>query len=704
MKLAPPPRFRSWSAGFAARHMSLAPLLFRGFLLLMLGLTTRATVLHVSPAGNDAWSGRLPQPDAARRDGPLSSLKGARDAIRRLAPLTEPVTVLIADGTYSLAVPLVLEPQDSGTAACPVLYRAADKAQPVFTGGIELTGWTREPRSPLWSLQLPKVATGDWYFEQLWVDGRRAMRARHPSVGFSRLQSVVPAESPLGDTGARRLKLDPADAAWLAGLDVTVRQDITISVLHFWNSTSKFVRQFDATAGTLVFDRNAEPESPWQEGNRYFLENARAALDTPGEWFLSRTGRLSYYPRPGERMASIKAVAPVSESFLRFAGDAGANRFVEHVAFSGLIFRHSQHLTPPEGVNPGQAASATGAVISGDGARAITFTDCEVSHIGQYVFWFRQGCSDIVIRQCHLSDLGAGGVRIGDTAMPATPALATRQITVENNLIHQGGRIQPNAVGIWIGHSGGNRIIHNDVSDFFYSGISVGWRWGYEPSAQGNEILANRIHHLGWGILSDLGGIYTLGVSTGTRLAGNVICDILAADYGGWGIYFDQGSSGITAENNLVYRTQSAGFYQHFGAGNIVRNNIFALSHDAQLQFHRPEPHLSLTFTGNIVYWDTGALLAGTLVGGPDRNGSKSLLRQKAPALPFRIAGHFLMAGDQAGPKLALCRSTFPQSPQGRLPAARGLAGFQAGFQTNQRDVRRGLRITGVAQPRPAAG
>jgi hypothetical protein len=70
MKLAPPPRFRSWSAGFAARHMSLAPLLFRGFLLLMLGLTTRATVLHVSPAGNDAWSGRLPQPDAARRDGP----------------------------------------------------------------------------------------------------------------------------------------------------------------------------------------------------------------------------------------------------------------------------------------------------------------------------------------------------------------------------------------------------------------------------------------------------------------------------------------------------------------------------------------------------------------------------------------------------------------------------------------------------------
>ena len=108
-----------------------------------------------------------------------------------------------------------------------------------------------------------------------------------------------------------------------------------------------------------------------------------------------------------------------------------------------------------------------------------------------------------------------------------------------------------------------------------------------------------------------MGGIYTLGKQPGTVIRNNLWHDIAGIRYGGWGIYFDEGSSGILAENNIVYRTTHGGFHQHYGETNIVRNNIFAFARDHQIQRTRPEPHRSFSFVTNIVYFDSGSLLAG---------------------------------------------------------------------------------------------
>ena len=107
-----------------------------------------------------------------------------------------------------------------------------------------------------------------------------------------------------------------------------------------------------------------------------------------------------------------------------------------------------------------------------------------------------------------------------------------------------------------------------------------------------------------------MGGIYTLGVSTGTVLHHNLIHNVACDGYGGRGIYFDEGTSEILAENNVVYRTDAGPFMQHYGRDNRVLNNIFALACGGQLDRLRKENHLSFTFKHNIVYYDD----AGTLL------------------------------------------------------------------------------------------
>src|SRR5262249_10832058 len=99
-----------------------------------------AETLYVSPNGNDAWTGALPQPTAARTDGPLASLAGARDAVRKRKAQGEPTRVLFATGTYRLTEPVVFGPEDSGTAQAPISYEAAPEAKPVFSGGQEIGG------------------------------------------------------------------------------------------------------------------------------------------------------------------------------------------------------------------------------------------------------------------------------------------------------------------------------------------------------------------------------------------------------------------------------------------------------------------------------------------------------------------------------------------------------------------------------------
>ena len=116
------------------------------------------------------------------------------------------MTVMLRSGVYHLSEPLVLEPEDSGTADRPIVYCAYHNETPEIAGGVEIRGWQPVPESRLWvTADVPKPLRDPLRLRQLFVSGQRRQMARRPHTGQFRMLGRGAGEGPDNRQGSGQL-------------------------------------------------------------------------------------------------------------------------------------------------------------------------------------------------------------------------------------------------------------------------------------------------------------------------------------------------------------------------------------------------------------------------------------------------------------------------------------------------------------------
>ena len=597
----------------------------------------------VSPQGQDRWSGRLANPDG--NDGPFATVSRARDAVKALLKSQkEPrrLRVVLRGGTYYLGSPLEFGPEDSGAENAPVVYAAATGEKVVLSGGRRLKNgrWGEVNGRKAWVVNITEVKAGTWRFRQLFVNGTRRPRPRLPKQGEYRIESLPGYTGDFLRSPTKQFVYAPSDIV------PTWRnlRDVEIVGITRWLDNRLPIEKVSAQTRTVTFDRpSLFALLSGSEPGPYWVENVFEALDTPGQWYLDHPrGVLYYLPRPGEEMPSAEIIAPRLTRVVRVVGRAGAP--VHDLRFEGLIFAHTEWQPPADYASSLQAGIEVPGAVLFDYAERCAVTDGGIEHIGNYGVEVNVGCADIEIARNQITDIGAGAIRIGHffswetdgagrlterglqrkAAMPQGPH--SQRITVADNEIAHCGRFTPEAVGVFVGDNANNKVIHNHIYDLFYSGISVGSVQDFGPSqARGNIIEYNHVHDIGQGMLSDLAGIYTCSTPD-SRIAYNVVHDVVRREYGGWGIYTDEGSHDTLIQKNLVYRCQDGALFAHHNHSITVENNIFAFNRTAQVE-RGGIGGFELTCERNLIYYlegkavgDYGSAHCGRDVCAFDRN------------------------------------------------------------------------------------
>ncbi|MBD3320669.1 MAG: hypothetical protein GF350_06200, partial [Chitinivibrionales bacterium] len=531
------------------------------------------TTLYISPAGNDAWSGRLPQSDAAATDGPFRSIRAAIDTARKTKRTKNSLfKIVLRGGRYSITQPVTLTHRDSG-----IHFEAFQNEQPVIDAGIPITGWNEETLNgkTVWTADVSIHLEAVGYFKQLFVNARRATRSRLPKQGYYWIDNAPETDPAEGHNRAafQKHRFHPAPGDFKNFRNIT---DCDVVIMHWWTEERRPVASYDekqnlvalAEDTLFILVDDCDPKFA-----KYYVDNVFEAMTEPGEWYLDRLEKKVYYiPCEGEAIDTCEIIAAGPSQLVRIEGEPSSEHYVEDIVFNGIGFENTdwqQHNWSS------QSAAYMPAAINFHGAKRCALRNCSIRNIGIFAIDIQHGCSECRIVGNTIEEIGAGGIKINGSRH--TLSKRTKNNTITDNHIHALGRIHHGAAAIIIRHTSGNLIAHNHIHDLYYTAITCGWVWGYwESVTRDNRIEKNHIHHVGQGYLNDMGAIYMLGVQPGTTLRGNIIHDVRSIKYGGWAIYLDEGSSNITIENNICYDSTSQLFHIHFGRENQVRNNIWA--------------------------------------------------------------------------------------------------------------------------------
>ena len=573
--------------------------------------------IWISPKGSDFNDGTRQSPKATL----TSALRQAREWRRTEDNRIQGgITIYMEGGTYAFHEPVFIRPEDSGTKESPTIIRSVGDEKVILSGGISINGWKKQGK--VWVADVPVFNGRPLDFRQLWVNGKKAVRARDVE-DFEKMNRICSV-----DEKNEILYVPVVSIRRLIDNKGNLKAKYAEMVLHqMWCVANLRIRSVEVQGDSAAI-RFHQPESriqfehPWPRpmvttdghNSAFYLTNARELQDVPGEWYHDIDARkVYYYPREGEKMQEAEVIVPAVETLVRVEGTL--DRPVCHIRFEKITFSYTTWMRPSEkGHVPLQAGmyltdgyridpkmqrnylnhpldnqgwlGRPAAAVRVVAARQIDFERCRFEHLGSTGLDYEEAVQGGVVRGCLFLDIAGNGLLVGsfspaahETHLPYDPAdrreVCTQQ-QINNCYFTEIGNEDWGCLAIAAGYVGDVNIEHNEISEVPYSGISLGWGWTQTVNCmRNNRVHANLIHHYAKHMY-DVAGIYTLGSQPKSYVTENCVHSIYKPGYvhdpNHWFyLYTDEGSSFITVRDNW---TEGEKYLQNAnGPGNVWENN-----------------------------------------------------------------------------------------------------------------------------------
>ena len=573
--------------------------------------------IWISPKGSDFNDGTCQSPKATL----TSALRQAREWRRTEDNRIQGgITIYMEGGTYAFYEPVFIRPEDSGTKESPTIIRSVGDEKVILSGGISIKGWKKQGK--VWVADVPVFNGRPLDFRQLWVNGKKAVRARDVE-DFEKMNRICSV-----DEKNEILYVPAVSIRRLIDNKGNLKAKYAEMVLHqMWCVANLRIRSVEVQGDSAAI-RFHQPESriqfehPWPRpmvttdghNSAFYLTNARELQDVPGEWYHDIDARkVYYYPREGEKMQEAEVIVPAVETLVRVEGTL--DRPVCHIRFEKITFSYTTWMRPSEkGHVPLQAGmyltdgyridpkmqrnylnhpldnqgwlGRPAAAVCVVAARQIDFERCRFEHLGSTGLDYEEAVQGGVVRGCLFRDIAGNGLLVGsfspaahETHLPYDPAdrreVCTQQ-QINNCYFTEIGNEDWGCLAIAAGYVGDVNIEHNEISEVPYSGISLGWGWTQTVNCmRNNRVHANLIHHYAKHMY-DVAGIYTLGSQPKSYVTENCVHSIYKPGYvhdpNHWFyLYTDEGSSFITVRDNW---TEGEKYLQNAnGPGNVWENN-----------------------------------------------------------------------------------------------------------------------------------
>ena len=576
-----------------------------------------ADEIWISPKGSDFNDGTRQFPKATL----TSALRQAREWRRTEDNRIQGgITIYMEGGTYAFYEPVFIRPEDSGTKESPTIIRSVGDEKVILSGGISINGWKKQGK--VWVADVPVFNGRPLDFRQLWVNGKKAVRARDVE-DFEKMNRICSV-----DEKNEILYVPAVSIRRLIDNKGNLKAKYAEMVLHqMWCVANLRIRSVEVQGDSAAI-RFHQPESRIQfehlwprpmvtmdgHNSAFYLTNARELQDVPGEWYHDMDARkVYYYPREGEKMQEAEVIVPAVETLVRVEGTV--DRPVCHIRFEKITFSYTTWMRPSEkGHVPLQAGmyltdgyridpkmqrnylnhpldnqgwlGRPAAAVRVVAAKQIDFERCRFEHLGSTGLDYEEAVQGGVVRGCLFRDIAGNGLLVGsfspaahETHLPYDPAdrreVCTQQ-HINNCYFTEIGNEDWGCLAIAAGYVGDVNIEHNEISEVPYSGISLGWGWTQTVNCmRNNRVHANLIHHYAKHMY-DVAGIYTLGSQPKSYVTENCVHSIYKPGYvhdpNHWFyLYTDEGSSFITVRDNW---TEGEKYLQNAnGPGNVWENN-----------------------------------------------------------------------------------------------------------------------------------